>query len=69
MTMKLKNVFGVIGATAATMIASSSYAVSVVSAGVTTQLGDAQADVIIIGGAILAIVVVVAAFKMARKAL
>lgn len=40
-----------------------------VDAGVTTALTDAKADAMVVGGAILVVLVAIAAFKFLRKAL
>lgn len=54
---------------AGALAAINAHAVSVVTTGVTDQLADAQTDVITVGGAILAVLVVVAAFRLVRRSM
>lgn len=65
--MKLRNVLStLLAAASVAALSTSSYAVSVVDASVTTQISDTEADILTVGGAIISLAVVAMAIRWVK---
>ncbi|MGY3872715.1 major capsid protein [Aeromonas dhakensis] len=68
METQAKKLLKKLGVGAAVVVASTAPAFAAVDAAITTKLTDAGADAAVIGGAVLVLVIGIAAFKYMRRA-
>lgn len=66
---KISDAFGAVSLFVALSVVSAVPAMAAVDSGVTTALSDAKADGATVGGAVLVVIVAIAAFKFIRRAL